>query len=89
MAGLGEGKDEVLSLFKDLREADCDILTVGQYLAPSTQHYPVKEYIHPDLFSFYEEEALKMGFKSTASGPFVRSSYNAAGVLEKAFKQNS
>ena len=84
MVGLGESREEVLSLFSDLREADCDILTVGQYLAPSAGHYPVAEYINPDLFSFYREEAEKMGFKSVASGPFVRSSYNAAEVMKQA-----
>ena len=84
MVGLGETKEEVLDLFKDLREADCDILTVGQYLAPSSKHYPVSEYIHPDIFDFYKEEAENLGFKSTASGPFVRSSYNAKEVMEEA-----
>jgi len=84
MVGLGETKDEVLDLFKDLRDADCDILTIGQYLAPSKKHYPVAEYIHPDLFAFYKEEAENMGFKSVASAPFVRSSYNAAEVMERA-----
>jgi lipoyl synthase len=84
MVGLGERQDEVLDLFKDLRNVDCDILTIGQYLAPSKKHYPVSEYIHPDVFAFYKEEAEKMGFKSVASGPFVRSSYNAAEVMEKA-----
>ena len=84
MVGLGETKEEVLDLFKDLRDADCDILTIGQYLAPSKKHYPVAEYIHPDLFAFYKEEAENMGFKSVASAPFVRSSYNAAEVMERA-----
>lgn len=84
MVGLGETQNEVLDLFKDLRNVDCDILTVGQYLAPSKKHYKVAEYIHPDIFAFYKEEAEKMGFKSVASGPFVRSSYNAAQVMEKA-----
>ena len=72
MVGLGETKEEVLDLFKDLREADCDILTIGQYLAPSKKHYPVSEYIHPDLFAFYKEEAEKMGFKSVASSPLCK-----------------
>ncbi len=84
MVGLGETGDEVLSLFQDLRKAECDILTIGQYLAPSEKHYPVKEYIHPDIFRFYEEKAMEMGFRSVASGPFVRSSYNAGEVMEKA-----
>ena len=84
MVGLGETEEEVLALFRDLRDADCDILTVGQYLAPSSKHYPVAEYIHPDLFNFYKAEAEKIGFKSVASAPFVRSSYNAAEVMKEA-----
>lgn len=83
MVGLGETESEVLEVFRDLREAGCDILTVGQYLAPSKQHHPVVEYIHPDIFEKYKEEALKMGFKYVASAPLVRSSYLADKALEK------
>lgn len=77
MLGLGEKEEEVVRLFADLREVGCDFLTVGQYLAPSKNHHPVIEYIHPDIFKMYEKVALEMGFKHVASGPFVRSSYNA------------
>ncbi len=77
MLGLGEKKEEVLSLFMDLRAVGCDFITVGQYLAPSKNHHPVIEYIHPDVFGFYKSEAEKMGFAYVASAPFVRSSYQA------------
>ena len=82
MLGLGETRDEVLAVMKDLREADVDFLTIGQYLAPSKDHLSVKEYVHPDEFKRYEEEALAMGFKGAACAPFVRSSYNAASMLK-------
>jgi lipoyl synthase len=77
MVGLGESVDEVVEAFNDLFTAGCDLLTIGQYLAPSKNHHPVVEYIHPDIFSKYKEIALDLGFKYVASGPFVRSSYNA------------
>ena len=77
MLGLGETEEEVVRLFADLREVDCDFLTVGQYLQPSKKHHPVIEYVHPDIFKDYEKIAYEMGFKHVASGPFVRSSYNA------------
>jgi lipoic acid synthetase len=81
MLGLGEQKEEVLSLFNDLREIKCDFLTVGQYLAPSKKHHPVIEYIHPDIFEEYRKKALEMGFAYVASGPLVRSSYQADKAL--------
>ena len=77
MVGLGEKEEEVVRLFADLREVGCDFLTVGQYLQPSKNHHPVIEYIHPDIFKDYEKVAYELGFKHVASGPFVRSSYNA------------
>ena len=77
MVGLGETEEEVVKLFADLREVDCDFLTVGQYLQPSKKHHPVIEYVHPDIFKDYEKVAYELGFKHVASGPFVRSSYNA------------
>ncbi len=81
MVGLGETYDEVIASLHDLRSVDCDFLTIGQYLAPSKKHHPVIEYIHPDIFAKYKEEALKMGFKGVASGPLVRSSYKAHEML--------
>lgn len=77
MVGLGEKEEEVVRLFGDLRDVDCDLLTVGQYLQPSKKHHPVIEYVHPDIFKDYEKVAYDMGFRHVASGPFVRSSYNA------------
>ncbi len=82
MVGLGEREEEVLEVFRDLRTAGCDFLTVGQYLAPSTAHYQVREYVTPEVFSRYKEKALSMGFSFVASAPLVRSSYNAAEMLE-------
>ena len=83
MLGLGENEREVLEVFRDLREAGCDFLTVGQYLAPSKSHHPVVEYVHPDAFEEYKAKALDMGFKYVASAPLVRSSYQA----DKAMKE--
>jgi lipoic acid synthetase len=78
MVGLGETREEVLDVLKDLRSVDCDILTIGQYLPPSKNHAKLVEYVTPETFDFYKEEAEKLGFKFVASGPYVRSSYQAA-----------
>lgn len=78
MVGLGETKDEVSETMQNLRRvADCDVLTIGQYLRPSEHHLNVVEYIRPELFAEWEQEALDLGFKYCASGPLVRSSYKA------------
>jgi lipoyl synthase len=77
MVGLGETRDEVLRTFEDLRAHGCRLLTVGQYLRPSPNHLPVMEFIHPDTFAWYREQAEAMGFDSVASGPLVRSSFHA------------
>ncbi|HAE91868.1 lipoic acid synthetase [Tissierella praeacuta DSM 18095] len=77
MLGLGETKEQVIDVFKRLREVDCDMLTLGQYLQPTTKHIPVVEYITPQQFDEYKEIALSMGFKRVASAPLVRSSYYA------------
>lgn len=82
MVGLGETETEILAALRDLRRHDCEILTIGQYLAPSRIHLPVKEYIHPDIFAKYRQWAEAMGFRSVASGPLVRSSYLADQVLD-------
>lgn len=84
MLGLGEEYEQVMEVFKDLREIDCDFLTVGQYLPPSTSHVELKEYIHPDLFEKYRVDAMELGFKFVASSPLVRSSYKASDMLEAA-----
>lgn len=77
MVGLSETYDEVLALMTDLRQVDCDIITIGQYLAPSRKHIEVTEYIEPEIFKAYETAAYEKGFTYVASGPLVRSSYLA------------
>jgi lipoic acid synthetase len=77
MVGLGETRDELHRTFVDLRAVDCDILTLGQYLRPSSEHLPVERYYHPDEFVEMREEALALGFRHVESGPLVRSSYHA------------
>jgi len=83
MLGLGEREDEVLSLFQDLRRVECDFLSIGQYLAPSKSHYPVKEYIRTELFDYYKQKGEEAGFRFVASAPYVRSSYMAEEYIEK------
>jgi lipoic acid synthetase len=78
MLGLGEQHNEVLELFDDLILIQCDMLTIGQYLPPSYQHVSLKEYVTPEIFDNYKKIGLQKGFKYIASGPYVRSSYNAA-----------
>lgn len=77
MVGLGESKDEVIRVMKDLRSVNCNLLTIGQYLSPSRNHLPVEEFILPEVFEEYGRAGEEMGFLSVASSPFVRSSYNA------------
>ncbi len=77
MVGLGESKEEVISVLKDLKEAGVEIVTIGQYLSPSDEHAEVQEFIPPEKFDEYEKIAQKLGFEGVASGTFVRSSYKA------------
>ena len=77
MLGLGETEDQVMEVFRRLVESKCDILTLGQYLQPSSRHIAVKEYVRPEIFEHYRNRALEMGFRSVASAPLVRSSYHA------------
>jgi lipoic acid synthetase len=77
MVGLGETDDEIVATMRDLRAHDVDMLTLGQYLAPSNAHLPVRRYVHPDTFRMFEEQAQAMGFGHAAVGPMVRSSYHA------------
>lgn len=77
MLGLGETTDEVVALFRNLRDAGCDFLTLGQYLRPSKRNLPVVEYVLPAVFEDLKERALDLGFEFVASGPLVRSSMNA------------
>lgn len=77
MLGLGETQEEILETMDDLRQVNCSILTLGQYLQPTRRHYPVQEYVHPDRFAELREIALDKGFRHVESGPLVRSSYHA------------
>lgn len=77
MVGLGETKEEIFEVMRDMREHDIDMLTIGQYLQPSKDHLPVDRYVHPDEFEEYTKAAKEMGFKRAACGPLVRSSYHA------------
>ena len=86
MVGLGESDDEVLQTLRDLRNAGVEIVTLGQYLRPSLEHYPVAAYITPEKFEWYRTQALEMGFSYCASAPMVRSSYLADAALESVRK---
>ena len=77
MVGLGETDEEILAVMQDMRDHQIDMLTIGQYLAPSSSHIPVRRYVHPDTFKMFEEKAYAMGFKHAAVGAMVRSSYHA------------
>jgi len=77
MVGLGETDEEILQVMQDMRAHKIDMLTIGQYLAPSTSHIPVRRYVHPDTFKMFEERAYEMGFSHAAVGAMVRSSYHA------------
>lgn len=84
MVGLGETDEEILEVMKDMREHNIDMLTIGQYLAPSGHHLPVRRYVHPDTFAMFEKEAYAMGFTHAAVGAMVRSSYHADQQAHKA-----
>jgi lipoic acid synthetase len=77
MVGLGETDEEIINVMKDMRAHDIDMLTIGQYLAPSNHHLPVLRYVHPDTFKEFEQKAYEMGFSHAAVGAMVRSSYHA------------
>ena len=82
MVGLGETEEQIDRLLDDILETGCDILTIGQYLQPSPQHYPLARYATPEDFARYKEMALKKGFRHVASAPLARSSYKAWEALE-------
>ncbi len=84
MVGLGETDEEILAVMRDMRAHQIDMLTIGQYLAPSSAHLTVKRYVHPDTFKMFEAEAYAMGFKHAAVGAMVRSSYHADQQAEHA-----
>jgi lipoyl synthase len=77
MVGLGETDEEILQVMRDMRAHHIEMLTIGQYLAPSTSHLPVRRYVHPDTFKMFEQQAREMGFSHAAVGAMVRSSYHA------------
>jgi lipoyl synthase len=87
MLGLGETRDEVLVTLKDLRARGVDAVTIGQYLRPTMRHLPVVEYIHPTIFDEYSKIGEDMGFAFVASGPFIRSSYNAIEFSKKVMSE--
>ncbi len=89
MLGLGETRDEVLQVMDDLIAAGCQLLTLGQYLAPSDRHHPVIRYVNPEEFEDYKIAAEKRGFSGVASSPFVRSSYRAGWLYQNALKSIS
>ena len=84
MVGLGETDEEILQVMADMRAHDIDMITIGQYLAPSGHHLPVARYVHPDTFKMFEQKAIEMGFSHAAVGAMVRSSYHADKQAEHA-----
>ena len=82
MLGVGEAMDEVMATLRDLREMKCDIVTIGQYLQPSTDQLPVERYVTPDEFQQLKADAQQLGFRHVESGPLVRSSYHAWSHVE-------
>lgn len=84
MVGLGENRDEVLATMDELLASGCQLLTIGQYLAPSNRHYPVQRYVPPTEFDDYHQEALEKGFVGVFSAPLVRSSYRAHTLYHQA-----
>ncbi len=86
MLGLGENTEQILKLLKDLKESEVDIITIGQYLSPSKDNIAISKYYTPEEFKEIENTAIKIGFTAVAAGPFVRSSYGAELVLDKALE---
>jgi lipoic acid synthetase len=84
MLGLGESEQEVEACMKQVRLLGVDILTLGQYMQPTKQHLSIKEWVKPEVFDRLREKALAMGFRGVASGPLVRSSYQAHALYTKA-----
>mgnify|MGYP002885434290 CR=1 FL=1 len=87
MVGIGETEPEMIAAMEDLREVDCDFLTIGQYLQPTKKHLRLDEYVTPEQFERYEKLGLAMGFHYVASGPLVRSSYKAGEYFIRNFLQ--
>jgi lipoic acid synthetase len=89
MVGLGEAEEEVQELLRDVLAADADVATIGQYLQPTRRNLPVADFVRPALFDAYRDYGLLIGFKMVFSGPFVRSSYMADDVSERAARANA
>ncbi len=87
MVGLGETKSQILQVMDDMRSADIDFLTIGQYLRPTIRHAPVDRYVHPDEFEFYKKMAISKGFLMVSSSPLTRSSYHAGEDFEQMRKE--
>jgi lipoic acid synthetase len=87
MVGLGETDEEILTAMQDMRDHGINMLTIGQYLAPSSSHLPVRRYVHPDTFKMFEAKAYEMGFDHAAVGAMVRSSYHADQQAGHAFER--
>jgi lipoyl synthase len=85
MMGVGEETEEIMAAMRDLREAECDILTLGQYLRPSLDHIPVRRYVAPEEFEQLKQVGLGMGFRHVEAGPLVRSSYHADEQVPRAY----
>jgi lipoic acid synthetase len=84
MVGLGETDEEILAVMREMRAHDIEMLTIGQYLQPTSGHLPVVRYVHPDTFSMFERHAYALGFRHAAVGALVRSSYHADRQAEAA-----
>jgi lipoic acid synthetase len=82
MVGAGETNDEVLEVMDILRGADVNVMTIGQYLAPTKSHWPIHRYVTPDEFAMFRQEGLQRGFRHMESSPLVRSSYHAHAHVE-------
>jgi lipoic acid synthetase len=89
MVGLGETDEEILDVMRDMRTHNIEMLTIGQYLAPSSSHLPVRRYVHPDTFKMFEAKAYEMGFSHAAVGAMVRSSYHADQQAHSAMQANA
>lgn len=83
MVGMGEEKEQVIRVMEDVKKAGCDIFTIGQYMQPTKFHYPMKEFVHPDVFEEYASVGKKIGIPFVFAGPKVRSSYHAGEVFQK------
>jgi lipoic acid synthetase len=88
LLGLGETRDEALSTMEDVRKTGCSYMSIGQYLQPDNSHYPIREYVAPEMFDIYKSAALAMGYAHVESGPYVRSSYMAEKYDSKLKIQN-